>query len=70
MENGWLDLVNVLSCMYVEDNTSKKCVKSILETVSAISCHEYLFVYDSSLPKASDTIYVIIQLTKLKHHLQ
>ena len=27
-------------------------------------------MYDSSLTKASDIISVIIQLTKLKHHLQ
>ena len=70
MENGGIDPVIVLSCMYVEDETSEKCVESILETVSSISCHEYLLVYDSSLAKASDIISVIIQLTKLNHNLQ
>ena len=70
MENDGLDPVIVSSCMYVEDETSEKCVESILETVSYILCHEYLFVYDSSLTKVSDIISVTIQLTKLKHHLQ
>ena len=70
MNNGGLDPVILLSCMYVEDETSEKCVESILGTVSSISCHEYLFVYDSSLTKASDIISVIIQLTKLKHNFQ
>ena len=37
MENGGIDPVIVLSCMYVEDETSEKCVKSILETLSSIS---------------------------------
>ena len=60
----------MLSCMYVEDDTSEKCVDSILETVSSILCHEYLFVYDSSLTKASDVISIIIQINKLKHHFQ
>ena len=56
--------------MCVEDDTSEKCVESILEIGSFISCHEYIFVYDSSLTKASDIIPVIIQLTKINHHLQ
>ena len=58
MDNGRLDTVIVSSCMYVEDETSEKCVESILETVSSISCHEYIFVYDSSLKKASDIIFI------------
>ena len=70
MDNGGLDTLIVSSCMYVEYETSEKCMESILETVSSILCHEYLFVYDSSLAKTSDIISVIIHLTKLKHHLQ
>ena len=70
MENGGLDLVGLLLCMYVEDETSENCVESILETVSSIYCHEYCFVYDSSLTKVSDIICVTIQLNKLKHNLQ
>ena len=70
MENGGLDLVIVSSCMYVEDGILEKCVESILETVSSILCHEYLFVYHSSLTKSSDIISVTIQLTKLNLHLQ
>ena len=58
------------SCMYVEDDTSEKCVESILETVNSISCHEYIFMYDSSLTKSSDIISVTIQLTNIKHNLQ
>ena len=45
-------------------------MESIIETVSSISCHEYLFVYDSSLKKSSDIIYVTIHLTKINHHFQ
>ena len=70
MENGWIDTVIVLSCKYVDDETSEKCVEYILETVSSILYHKYLFVYDSSLAKASDIISVTIQLTKLKHSLK
>ena len=60
----------VSSCMYVENETSEKCVDYIIETVSSISCHEYIFVYDSSLTKESDIISVTIQINKLKHHLK
>ena len=70
MENGGLDPVILSSFMYVEDETSEKCVDYILETVSSISFHEYLFVYYSSLTKLSGIISVIIQITKLRHHLQ
>ena len=70
VENGGLDWVIWLLWIYVEDETSEKCVESILETVSFIPCHEYLFMYDSSLAKAPGAISVIIHLTKLKHHLQ
>ena len=60
MENSGLDLVILLSCMCVEDETPEKCVESIIETVSSILCYEYIFVYDSSLTKASDIISVTI----------
>ena len=70
IENGGLDPVIFSSCMYVGDETSEKCVDYILETLISISCHEYIFVHDSSLTKASDIISVIIQLTKLNNHLQ
>ena len=70
MDNGGLDPVIVSSCMYIEDETPEKCVESIPETLSYISCHEYLFVYDLYLTKASDIISVTIQLTNIKYHLQ
>ena len=34
MEDGNLDAVIVLSCMYVENEASERCVESIVETVS------------------------------------
>ena len=34
LEDGDLDPVIVLSCMYVENETSEQCVQSIIETVS------------------------------------
>ena len=34
MEDGHLDAVIVLSCMYVENETSDICAESIVETVS------------------------------------
>ena len=43
IENGGLGPVIVSSFIYVEYETSEKCVESILETVSSISFHEYLF---------------------------
>ena len=67
MENNGIDPVIVSSCIYVEDETSG--VEPILETVSYISCHEYLFVYVSYLTKLYDIIPVTIQLTKLMHNL-
>ena len=70
IENGGLGPVIVSSFIYVEYEISEKCVESILETVSSISWHDYIFLYDSSLTNAYDIISVTIQLTKLKHHLQ
>ena len=37
MEDGDLDPVIVLSCMYVENETSERCVQSIIETVRNMS---------------------------------
>ena len=37
MEDGDLDTVIVLSCMYVENETSARCLQSIIETVSNMS---------------------------------
>ena len=34
MEDGDLDPVIVSSCMFVENETAERCVKSIIETVS------------------------------------
>ena len=42
----------------------------ILETIDSILYHEYLFVYYSSLTKASDIISVVIQLISLKKNWQ
>ena len=43
-EGGDLVTVVVSSCMFVENETSEKCVLSIIETVS--NClHEYLCIY-------------------------
>ena len=36
MEDGDLDPVIVSSCMYMENETSERCVQSIIETVSQI----------------------------------
>lgn len=43
-EGGNLDPVIVSSCMYVENETSEKCVLSIIETVRNY-LHEYLCMY-------------------------
>ena len=37
MEDGDLDTVIVSSCMYLENETSERCVQSIIETVSNMS---------------------------------
>ena len=37
MEDADLDPVIVLSCLYVENETSERCVQSIIETVSNMS---------------------------------
>ena len=37
MEHGDLDPIIVLSCMYVENETSVRCLQSIIETVSNMS---------------------------------
>ena len=34
IEDGHLDAIIVSSCMYVENETPKRCVESIVETVS------------------------------------
>ena len=37
MEDGDIDSVIALSCMYVENETSVRCLQSIIETVSNMS---------------------------------